>query len=367
MLISIVISSYNYARFVGAAIDSALAQTHPDIEVIVVDDGSSDGSPEVIARYEGQVRAIVQENRGQGGALNRGYAMARGDVVLFVDSDDMLLPGAAAAAAAAAQEDERVVQILWNVADVDAHGTRLDNLPQGELADGDLLAVLRLDGPLQWATPPTSGNAWTRRYLEGVMPIPESEFRVNPDAYLSSLAPLHGRLRAVDEPQTLYRVHGGNHSNLPFDELLHSVVDVRQMLAPIVVEHARALGIHLDPTEWPERGWDHQLARSLAELDAIIEPGSPFILVDGMQLGIEQSHREPVPFLERGGEYWGEPADDAEAIQELDRLRREGAGFLALAWPSFWWVDAYPEFMAHLHKTYNCRLTNARLQIFDLR
>lgn len=365
-MISIVISSYNYARFVGAAIESALAQTHPDIEVIVVDDGSSDGSPEVIAGYEGSVRAAVQENRGQGGAVNRGYAMARGDVVLFLDSDDMLLPGAAAAAAAAA-EDESVAQILWNVAEVDAHGTRLGNLHPGELANGDLLAVLRRDGPLQWPTPPTSGNAWTRRYLEGVMPIPESDFRLNPDAYLSSLAPLHGRLRAVDEPQTLYRVHGANHSNKPFDELLLSVIDVRQMLAPIVVEHARGLGVDLDPTDWPERGWDHQLARALEELDAIIEPGLRFILVDGTQLGIEQSHREPVRFLERDGEYWGEPADDAEAIRELDRLRGEGLEFLALAWPSFWWVDSYPQFMAHLRTTSSCRLANERLQIFDLR
>src|SRR5689334_13928789 len=99
MQVSIVIDNYNTARFVGEAIESALGQTRPDVEVVVVDDGSTDGSRDVIAGFEGRVRVVLQENRGQAGAVNTGYAAVSGDVVLFLDGDDVLLPGAAAAAA----------------------------------------------------------------------------------------------------------------------------------------------------------------------------------------------------------------------------------------------------------------------------
>ena len=61
--VSIVIDSYNYARYLGAAIESALRQTHPDAEVIVVDDGSTDGSRDVIGRYEGRIRAAAVASR----------------------------------------------------------------------------------------------------------------------------------------------------------------------------------------------------------------------------------------------------------------------------------------------------------------
>ena len=78
LLVSIVIDNFNYAEFLGQAIDSALAQRHGDTEVIVVDDGSSDHSRQVIGRYDGRVRAVLKENGGQASALNAGFAASRG-------------------------------------------------------------------------------------------------------------------------------------------------------------------------------------------------------------------------------------------------------------------------------------------------
>ncbi len=90
--ITVVISSYNYARFVGVTIQSVIDQTRAADEIIVVDDGSVDNSLEVIAGYSGFVHLIAKRNGGQASALNAGFAASRGDIVFFLDSDDRLLP-----------------------------------------------------------------------------------------------------------------------------------------------------------------------------------------------------------------------------------------------------------------------------------
>ena len=94
-LVSVIIPCYNQAHFLSEAIASALAQTHPRREVIVVDDGSTDGTSEVAARYP-DVRCVQQPNRGLSAARNAGLREGRGAYVVFLDSDDRLLPGALA-------------------------------------------------------------------------------------------------------------------------------------------------------------------------------------------------------------------------------------------------------------------------------
>ncbi len=90
---SIVITCYNQRDFIGAAIDSALSQPHPDKEVIVVDDGSSDGSREILERYSGCVRLVrFAANCGAIEARNRGAAVSRGEYLVFLDGDDILTP-----------------------------------------------------------------------------------------------------------------------------------------------------------------------------------------------------------------------------------------------------------------------------------
>ncbi|HEY3188694.1 MAG TPA: glycosyltransferase family A protein, partial [Solirubrobacteraceae bacterium] len=85
---SIIVPCHNGARFLADALDSALAQTHPAIEVIVVDDGSTDDTPAILARYAGRVRALRQQNRGPSAARNVALAVAPGDYVAFLDADD---------------------------------------------------------------------------------------------------------------------------------------------------------------------------------------------------------------------------------------------------------------------------------------
>src|SRR5690348_130160 len=95
-LVSVVITTYNHARFLGEAIESVLAQTVPPFEVIVVDDGSTDDPAAVVRRYP-QLRLIRQRNQGLAAARNTGWRASGGSYLVFLDADDRLLPNALAA------------------------------------------------------------------------------------------------------------------------------------------------------------------------------------------------------------------------------------------------------------------------------
>lgn len=91
-LVSVVMPAYNCAPYIGAAINSVLAQSYKNIEVIVVDDGSSDGTPQVVAAYGSPVRLVQQGNAGAAAARNRAMAECRGELICFLDSDDVWAP-----------------------------------------------------------------------------------------------------------------------------------------------------------------------------------------------------------------------------------------------------------------------------------
>src|SRR5579885_728740 len=93
--VSVLINNHNYGRFLGAAIDSVLAQGLPaeDLELIVVDDGSTDDSRAVIASYGARVKAVLQERGGQTSAVNAGFRASAGEIVFLLDADDVWRPG----------------------------------------------------------------------------------------------------------------------------------------------------------------------------------------------------------------------------------------------------------------------------------
>ena len=91
-LVSFIVPNYNHARYVRLAIDSALAQTYPHFEIIVVDDGSTDDSRAVLSEYGDRIRTIFQANTGLSGARNTGVAAARGDFIALLDADDTIAP-----------------------------------------------------------------------------------------------------------------------------------------------------------------------------------------------------------------------------------------------------------------------------------
>lgn len=114
--------------------------------------------------------------------------------------------------------------------------------------------------------------------------------------------------------------------------------------------------------------WAARLHLATTELSGLIPSGASFILVDDAQWGNVRpldGHRI-IPFLEKNGAYWGPPADDNAAWQELERLRAAGASHIAFAWPSFWWLQHYAEFHRRLREAFPCVLANERLIVFKL-
>jgi glycosyltransferase involved in cell wall biosynthesis len=92
VLVSVIIPTYNTGRFLAQAVESALCQSHSPIEIVVVNDGSTDNTDEVVAPYLDRIKYICQENRGLSAARNAGFLASRGDFVCFLDADDILLP-----------------------------------------------------------------------------------------------------------------------------------------------------------------------------------------------------------------------------------------------------------------------------------
>jgi glycosyltransferase involved in cell wall biosynthesis len=122
-LVSVVITCYDYARFLREAVESVRHQTLTDFEVIVVDDGSTDDTPTVAASLPG-IRFIRQANQGLSAARNTGWRASRGRYLVFLDADDRLLPDALQAGIAAAQAHPDAGFVSGHYAMIDAHGTR---------------------------------------------------------------------------------------------------------------------------------------------------------------------------------------------------------------------------------------------------
>ncbi|MGE5423480.1 MAG: glycosyltransferase family 2 protein, partial [Ignavibacteriales bacterium] len=91
-MVSVVIATYNCSSYITRAVQSALDQTYPNVEVIVIDDGSTDNTPEILQSFRDRIRVVFQENRGPAAARNAGLAMAGGKYVAILDADDYWLP-----------------------------------------------------------------------------------------------------------------------------------------------------------------------------------------------------------------------------------------------------------------------------------
>ena len=122
-LVTVVVRCYNGAAYLGEALESALNQTHPAVEVLVIDDGSTDHSPAIAQSYP--VRYLRQENRGLSGARNTGIGQSRGRYLVFLDADDRLLPGAIASGLRILRQQPACVLAVGAHAFISAGGMRL--------------------------------------------------------------------------------------------------------------------------------------------------------------------------------------------------------------------------------------------------
>ena len=210
LTISVIITSYNYEQYIGAAIDSVLAQTRLPDEIIVIDDGSTDGSRAKIASYGDRIRAIFQKNEGIPAIWNTGYAHSGGDLVIFFDADDILYPRALELAEKAFKPGVAKVQFELDVIDQDGGllGRRYCNFAAG-INELETAMEFSQTGTYLW--PVTSGNVYARAFLERVMPAAPP---VGIDGELNTIAPLYGKIATIIEPQGQYRIHLRNISRI---------------------------------------------------------------------------------------------------------------------------------------------------------
>jgi len=130
--VSVIIPTYNHATFLAGALESVFAQTSHPREVVVVDDGSTDGTPDVLQAYEGRIRVLTQSNRGVAAARNAGAALASGDLLAFLDADDAWLPVKLERQVACFGVEPGVGLVHCGVEEIDGRGhqlrTRLDGM-----------------------------------------------------------------------------------------------------------------------------------------------------------------------------------------------------------------------------------------------
>ncbi|WP_034179712.1 MULTISPECIES: glycosyltransferase family 2 protein [Burkholderia] len=203
--LTIAICNYNHGAYLRAAIDSALAQTADGIRVLVIDDGSTDDSRDIIRSYGERIAAVFQENRGQVAAYNRALEHVATRYVILLDADDLLYPDAAARVLAAfAAGDFVKVHFRLDVITREGAATGV-TVPQSGV-DTDCGRLLRA-GWL-YPSPPASGNAYLSDALRRIFPVPVTADNLHgADFYAIYGIALLGAVHMIDAPLGGYRVH----------------------------------------------------------------------------------------------------------------------------------------------------------------
>ncbi|MDK3158262.1 glycosyltransferase family 2 protein [Kamptonema cortianum] len=216
-LVSIVINNYNYGRFLNDAIDSALQQTYSPCEVIVVDDGSTDDSRAVIEEYGDRIIPIFKANGGQPSAFNAGFAASRGEILCFLDADDLCLSHRVAEVVSAFETDPSLGWCFHPLEFtesqfVDVKAIREDKpLTASNRQHFDLCASLRR-GKLykNFPYPSTSGLCFRRSLLGKILPMPDAEGTLLNDGYLIFTSMGLSPGATLESKLGLYRLHGDN-------------------------------------------------------------------------------------------------------------------------------------------------------------
>jgi glycosyltransferase involved in cell wall biosynthesis len=209
--VSVLIDTYNHERFIEEAVSSVLAQDFPAAtrEILVVDDGSTDRTPELLGKFASQIRILRKPNGGQASAFNHGIPQCRGEIIAFLDGDDWWAPNKLRAVVEAFSSHPAVGLVGHSITQVLADGTRRSELvresPQFRM---DSVAGARLFR-LRKSFLGTSRMAFRADLLRRIGPAPEA-LVIEADEYLFTLGALFSEVLLLREPLTFYRLHGQN-------------------------------------------------------------------------------------------------------------------------------------------------------------
>ena len=198
-LVSIITPSYNHRRFIQATIESVLSQNYPNIEYLIIDGGSTDGTPELLQSYADRLQWISERDQGQCDAINKGFRMARGEIVAWLNSDDTYCPGGLCRAVDHLVSHPELAMVYGRGYEIDESGQVIQEFPAAQAFDywrlvylwdyilqptvfmrrEALFKVGLLDLDLNWAM---DWDLWLRfaaRYPIGYLPVPIANSRIH--------------------------------------------------------------------------------------------------------------------------------------------------------------------------------------------
>jgi glycosyltransferase involved in cell wall biosynthesis len=204
----VVVPVYNQERYVAECVASALDQTFADREVVVVDDGSTDRTPEILAAFGDRIRYVRQENRGAAAALNHGVRLARGEYVAWLSSDDVYLPRKLERQVALLDADPAVDLVYTDFCEIDGEGRLLREIRSPYYADRHEFARRLL-----WNNFVNGSSVLLRRRAFDAAGGFDESMRLHADGTMWFRLLKNGRFGHVPEMLLKYRWHAGNASH----------------------------------------------------------------------------------------------------------------------------------------------------------
>lgn len=211
MKFSIITPSFNQGHFIKETIDSILSQDYPDLEHIVMDGGSTDSTVEVLQAYDDpRLKWVSEPDKGQSDAINKGMARAEGELLAYLNSDDIYYPGALAAVAAAFERQPEVDLVHGNCVVIDGDSRPMRTLKGTSYTLKDALTK-------RWSIPQPA-TFWRRRVMESIGPFDETlHFTMDYDYWLRAvLAGL--RPHYLDRDLAGFRLYGESKSGSQLDK-----------------------------------------------------------------------------------------------------------------------------------------------------
>ncbi|WP_299486065.1 glycosyltransferase [Acaryochloris sp. IP29b_bin.137] len=210
MKASIIINNYNYDAYLASCIKSAIHQTYSTVEVVVVDDGSSDNSRDTIERFGHQVQGVFKDNSGQASALNAGFTACTGDIVCFLDADDLFQKDKVSQIVQCFRQFPEIDWCFHPLAYIDPEGRPHPYQNQRiSSAIWDLRAQIVTAQSLPYIPTATSGMCFSRRLLEQMLPMPD-ELKITSDNYLKFAALALSKGYFESTPLACQRLHESN-------------------------------------------------------------------------------------------------------------------------------------------------------------
>ena len=244
-LTTVLITTYNYGHFIKYAIESVLEQDFPkeQIEIIIIDDGSTDKTKDIVQQYKNKLKYIYQENQGQGAAINNGLLNSKGKYIFLLDADDIFYPDKIKETINTFKKNETIGMVRHLLDTMDKKGKitpRTNNL-NFPYQDDNIEWILTNS---IYKTIGTSGLAYRRTHLKNLLPIP-SDLKICPDEYLSNHIIFYSKIVTLNKHLGAHRLHGKNYfnSNIFSKKKIISFINIRRKLDYYLQMRLKHLGL----------------------------------------------------------------------------------------------------------------------------